>query len=1503
MEKRQPWQFFLILAVVLITLYNILPTIFYYTKPLHDPVDHKEAQVVAEKIIERVDDLQEQSIAWLRSFNRMLGIQAESIDFVKNNSEIIQIDFKTERDAQIFTHYLPEAGSLIPFVPAQLSLAATSENQGLTLFVQRKLGFNFDPKEANKVFQFSDKFDQQGAPTPFYIALISDRVASLAGLLMGPSSIGRQVEAVVDHVGDSSYDELLVELCNHINDFERSLGINNPVTRRYFASFTQTNHENKDNLIHQFLARIETLKGKMEQELQVSDKNEKDLLKKSQLTALGNASQVVKKNLELFKSGKNPVAEEILRQKIEAGVKALPQGDYLQKIDLEGYDPFFTALAINWNDGYLELELYPEIVKEADENLSENVAIQRERLNKHLFNELARLSRQSNETISPYGKEYRIILDSLTGSQSFLALDLGVIASKKIDEASNIFKSLWQPKDSDLQPSHYPVRSWDSYEKESVESQAMGLVLYAPVLSKDKVPQGMSKGSIYIIAKGLTPLLEKYRALAETGEKSALIEDFKKLETLLRQNGYLSYPGSYYGLNSPFAKDHIFELNNYYDILVKASRENFTVHGSERYAVLEFSTFEQRLLTENKIDDQQQEDLIKWEDEYNSTQIALDPSRKFTVPPPTLNPYWQNFKLSAVKYFRGDDRKVLRWGLDLSGGKTIKIGLKDQSGRPVTDPNDLKQASNELYNRVNKMGVSERTIRIENNHIVLDFPGSQAFSANELVKAASMTFHIVNEKFRSDRGELSPVVNRFLQEVWNEAVVTNRKDSASINEIAWNLLGGNSVEETGTFLPRSEEARFLHDQGLQLAGPGTLISNVFNDAVSAIAVKRGDIPADWDGLNHPLMIVFRNYALEGSSLENVRIGYDPTEGNSLTFQVKDSYLGNRQGSPRDDFYAWTSQFAKDKIANTSKEAYAPQGWRMGVILNDQLITWPNLGGALSKAGTITGRFSQREITQLAADLKAGSLSFTPQILSEQNVSPELGQEERFHGIAASVISVLLVAVLMIGYYRFAGLVATLAVLFNFFIMWAVLQGMGAAITLPGIAGFVLTIGMAVDANVLVFERFKEEFAHSGRLASAIQAGYRKAFSAIVDSNITTLIAALILVQFDSGPIKGFAMVLMIGIISSMFTSLFMTRYYFAGWVQNPKNKELKMSDWIGKRSINFLSYAKTAVALSTVVIAIGLYFLASEYKSILGMDFTGGYSLNFELAEKPNITNYRSDVEQALLASGAVRGDIQLRELSRPNQLRLQLGMSMEESNHPFHNLPEEVEGDFKFPYQKNPRIDWVVKALEAKGLEIKESQLKTLDTHWSAMSGQLSDAMRNNAAIALGLALVAILIYITFRFEFKYAMGAVIGLLHDVVITLGIVAILHKIGLPVEINLQVIGAIMTIIGYSLNDTIIVFDRIREEIYLHRRMPLYDIINNALNVTLGRTLMTSMTTILVLISLDLFGGITIFGFSIVMTIGIFVGTFSSLFIAAPAMLLFHNWEEGKEGKENRSQVV
>jgi SecD/SecF fusion protein len=362
----------------------------------------------------------------------------------------------------------------------------------------------------------------------------------------------------------------------------------------------------------------------------------------------------------------------------------------------------------------------------------------------------------------------------------------------------------------------------------------------------------------------------------------------------------------------------------------------------------------------------------------------------------------------------------------------------------------------------------------------------------------------------------------------------------------------------------------------------------------------------------------------------------------------------------------------------------------------------------------------------------------------------------------------------------------------------------------------------------------------------------------------------------------------------MFTALFMTRFYFTGWLKNPQNTSLSMANWIRASNFDFLKKARYAFAAVFAIVAIGSAALVSEHKTILGMDFTGGYALHFELEE--GISDPARAVESALVRAGAEKGDFQIRQFEPATRMRVLLGNTMEQPGKPFAKMPLQVDSSGPYAYQKNPRINWVVGAVEEAGLRIAPASLKALDANWTSVSGQMSDSMRNNALIGLAISFIAIFVYIAFRFESKYAASAILCLLHDVLITLGFIGILHLLKVPVQIDLNTIAAIMTIIGYSLNDTIIIFDRIREDAEHHPHQPISQIVTRALNATLSRTAITSGTTMLVLLALLFFGGATLFSFSLVMTIGVFFGTLSSWFIAAPLLLFFHRREQAREKK-------
>lgn len=1521
MERQKRWQLLLIVAVLLITVYNILPTLFFYSKPLRSPIHQEQAFAVAQSIVDRIDVMEEKSIQWLESFSKLLHVKPLKIKLRPSDPHLIDITFANSEEATRFKSFLPRAGAMIPFVPAQLQLGDTvTEEFHTVVTVERKLGFQFDQEDVSKLFFFSDRFDKEGQPTKLYRELVNDRLYYLIKATSKGDNQAEQIESILSTETSKSENESILNLSEKIVELDKALSVSHqPLLFRILSSYSKDNPPQEKFskiLVARFNAAADQIlsqKQALGEDLNSLEPEAKGRIAiyDRQLKTLSAASKILEKHSSAFDRSFSSIDLTQVRKKLEReeGYDATSRR---QTIYTEGQNPLIQSLTVDWLSSKVEFQFYGDVQEIiASIPSSEEQAYVKSSVEQLVINEIARISQETGESLISEDEKFALTLSSLTNSKSFLALRLDSLASREVDQLQQLLLQSWQPYSRDLTSEFYPVRNFEKYQIEPAQDQRLGIVIYAPTISRAEPFEGFESDSIYVIARGLQDIVQKYRETPSEELNKTLSADFNSLTKLLEQRGFIHYSGQSSGIAKEFARDYIFCLPNFYGDLIKATRENFTVNASRNFAVLDFTDVEQRILTLNRIEDKEHEDLLKWRDDYQAAQVDLNSANKYYVPKPTQNVYWDNFRLSTRKYFRGDESKILKWGLDLSGGKTVRIGLVDQNGRPVTDSDDLKQAVNELYTRINKMGVAERSIRLEGSNVILDFPGSQGLSASELIKASSMFFHIINEKFSPSRGissaaenrEVLQAANQFLQSVWNEAVITNRKDAESINAIAWKHLGGDKEE----IYPRSENAKILWENGLKLADPTKkTMSGALNESLSSIAIYKGENYSEWGGNTHPLVFVFHNYALEGSNLTNIQVGYDPSEGNMLSFEVKNRYEGNKTGSPSDDFHAWTLQFSKEQIAGTPKELYSNgEGWRMAVILNDRIISAPTLQAALKDRARITGRFSQREVNQLAADLKAGSLSFTPKILAEENISPDLGLEERYKGIRASLVAIIAVLLAMVGYYRFAGVVASVAVLINLLIMWGVLQSIGAALTLSGIAGLVLTIGMAVDANVLVFERFREEFRKSGRVASAMQAGYRKAFSAIVDSNITTILAALILIQFDSGPVKGFATIIIIGVVSSMFTGLFMTRFFFAGWIEKHKHTELKMAQWIHDTTIDFLGYARPSVAVAVVLSILSIFSLWTQKNSMLGMDFTGGYALTVELQENsPQKQNYRLLAKNALEKQGILSKDVQVKQLSRPTQLKIQIGMGAEEPGRPFYNISKrDPAKKSAFAYQEDPRIDWVVKALSEEGLFIRQADLEHLENHWTIMSGQFSEAMRNNALWALGLALAAILLYITLRFEFKYAIAAVAGLFIDVFLSLGILSLFHFLGFSVQIDLEIVGAVMMIVGYSLNDTIIVFDRIREDVKVLRKMKFSAIVNHALNVTLSRTLMTSGTTLLVLLSLVMLGGNALFGFSLTMAIGVIVGTLGSLFVCAPIMLFFHEHDSKKEEERRALQKM
>lgn len=1510
-RKHKRWQAVLIFSVIGLTIYNILPTVFFYSKPLDEPIREEQALTIGSDSLKRVNQLENDSIEWLGSFNKLIGVKASDIRANPKNPQIIDVSFKTPADAKQFGRYLPKAGNLIPFYPARLSLSdLPGDHEGaLTVSVLRKIPTNFAIKDPNRYFTFGEIFDQEGKVTKAYQELTNDRISEIALAAGGISENSSLLSYATSHKLTPRSSEFLSLVVQKILLYSDLFGEDSPTAKKFYASFTQGPIENKSQAVDDLTKALSVYKDELQMQRIKLEETKDDPSAPAMTSSLRTkedaslkAISILKKHKTSFAAGKTPLhyreilslIQESARNNRNSNNFALWVGDH---------SPLIDSIVVDYEADKVYLTLQPKIAELREGFKNAQNSEKQEKLKQLIYNEIANVSREAGENFTPFRDQFYSPLQSTKGAKSFIRFDLSTIAKPEVERVKEMILNSWNPEYKDLSRENYPIIDWYQYKSLPASQRNLHLVIYAPSLASSQTMPGFKNSSVYVIAKDLGKVLQKIEKGASSESAQKLETDLKHLMTLMRKEGFTTYSGNSYPLPQEFQDDYIFELPDFYQPVLMATREDFTVHGTKQFATLELSNVKDRIITLNKIETAMHEDLIKWRDEYNATKVDPTGQTRFDVPAPTKSILLNNLQLSFRKYFRGDERKILRWGQDLSGGKTVQIALKDTNGKLVTREADIKQGINELYSRVNKMGVSDVSIRQEGSYISLDFPGSQNMSASDLVKASSMTFHVVNENFSSPRAPLYAEANQFLQEVWNEAVVTNKKDIESIQQIAYtHLYGDTSVNAAAQ--PRSEAAKTLLNAGLKIANPeNSGAGSEFDEAVSKIAMYRGENFTDWQGNTNPLLIVFNNYALEGANLENIRSGYDPQQGNYLSFNVASSQKkGAANGiSPRKALYQWTSVLSEENLSGSKYESpTGGNGWRMAVILNGKVISAPALKAPIKSSGLISGHFSQREINHLVADLQAGSLSFTPQIISEMSVSPDLGLKERHQGILAAGVALLSVIAIMVGYYRFAGVVASVAVLFNLLIMWATLQNIGASITLAGIAGIILTIGMAVDANVLVFERIREELESGQKIAAGIKAGYKKAFSAVLDSNLTTIIAALILLNFDSGPVKGFAVTLIIGIVSSMFTALFMTKTFFTKWSEGRKEKKLSMLNFVRSKNFNFLRFGTFCMLISIAVIGIGGAALSKEKGSILGMDFTGGFSVTVSTEETAD-RSLKGSIEKALIAAGATAQDIQVRELgSNGSSFRIFLSKSLEESGKPFYNVPLESSAkNVDFAYEKNPRLVWLVSALEKNGIQLTESSYKTLDQNFANISGQMSETMRNNAVIGLGIALLSILLYITFRFEFKYAISATIGLAFDVFISLALLGILRFLGVPLQIDLNTVAALMTIVGYSLNDTIIVFDRIREDARHRKGLSFREIINHSLNVTLSRTVMTSATTLVVLVALICFGGQTIFGFSLIMAIGVVVGTLSTFFIASTLLAFFH----GKEQKKGSNLVA
>ena len=548
---------------------------------------------------------------------------------------------------------------------------------------------------------------------------------------------------------------------------------------------------------------------------------------------------------------------------------------------------------------------------------------------------------------------------------------------------------------------------------------------------------------------------------------------------------------------------------------------------------------------------------------------------------------------------------------------------------------------------------------------------------------------------------------------------------------------------------------------------------------------------------------------------------------------------------------------------------------IAIVLDDQVFSSPVIRQKITGGNTeISGGFETIEEAQdLANILKAGSLPVRAKISDEAIVGPSLGEENINSGLWSFLFAFLLVLFYMIFYYKRAGWVANIALIANVFFIIGTLASLGAALTLPGIAGLVLTIGMSVDANVLIYERIREELKNGKGIKLAIQDGYKHAYSAIIDANVTSLLTAVVLAYFGSGPIQGFATTLIIGVFTSLFSAIFITRLIFSYFLDTKRDVQFSRKiteNLFTGTAIEFLKKRKIFYVFSALIVGFGIFSLSTKGldKSV---EFTGGRMYRVEFGKKIDKSQVKDAIAKNCLDDNGNQVQPEVKTVN--NAYNLEITTKYDKKNSEVDASIENAFNELGYKLDSNPN-DNVVGASE---YSIKSSR---------SVGSQISEELIKGSFLAVIFSLFIIFIYIAYRFrKWQFGLGALVAMFHDVLVVLGLFSIFYNIvPFSMEIDQAFIAAILTVVGYSINDTVVVFDRIREYSVLHKKSSALQVVDKALNSTLSRTINTSLSTFLVLLTIFIFGGESIKGFAFALMVGVVVGTYSSLFIASPLVV-------------------
>jgi len=822
--------------------------------------------------------------------------------------------------------------------------------------------------------------------------------------------------------------------------------------------------------------------------------------------------------------------------------------------------------------------------------------------------------------------------------------------------------------------------------------------------------------------------------------------------------------------------------------------------------------------------------------------------------------------IAAVSFYVCNPPKErIRLGLDLNGGTSFTLGvdtdkltesivaanpaITNTPGAVAKKIEDTLTGCDELIiqvirRRVDAMGTNEPVIQgMKDHRLLVQLPGADE-NVRKAAKASLQSAAFL--EFRLTHPKNDQLVTKLLaKDVAPEGYV--KKGNGYARTENWAEVSkrpGYAARLAAFEAPDARYSFMLEDQG-----DGTYTPNF---------IARHTEPR-----------------VTGEDLESAAVQRDPTAG-GLSIGFRLSSEGGRK----------FSQLTRNYKAHGPKNP-TDRGRQLAIILDDQLISAPVINSEIGSSGEITGRFTPAQAQKLAAELNAGALPAPMKILAETTVAPTVGEDAIHAGVVAAALGFLLVAIFMFVYYWYVGLVADIALFLDVALLPTALvvvanvlgvfahdpsMGGGGSmqlpvLTMPGIAGLVLSLGMAVDANVLIFERIREEFAAGKAAGSAIKNGYGRAFTAIFDSNLTTILVGVILFVVGTGPVRGFAITLTAGVVISMFTAVVVTRLVFDHCVDPNRAKPFRMMQVFKNPNYDFLKVTKMTVGGSFGIIVLTLAIFAIRFLNnkadVLAVDLTGGTSIVYNMKQevKPEVKDIRACLDAFDNATV-----IQYQEGVGNRTLLVKTGETAETKK------GAALEGKDVGAY--------VTKLLQAKFPQA-EFKAASVDEVGSMVGADL----KKSGTYAVLFSLVAILVYVGFRFNFGFGLGGVVALAHDALISLGLFSLCGR-----QVSLIVVTALLTIVGYSINDTVVVFDRIRERLGRDSRTDFKTLCNQAVNDCLSRTVITSVTTFFAVLALFCFGDGSIFDFALTMLIGVVAGTYSSVFIATPIMFW---WYKGK----------